>query len=62
MQYHEVKIFIEFRPAIELIVGLTSTGDRDFDSNTNSIRDQSGVSLVNASLWVDYIYLDTKLW
>jgi hypothetical protein len=53
LQYHEVKVIIEFRNAAELIVGLTSSGDRDFASNTTSIRDSSGVSLVNASLWVD---------
>ncbi len=60
LQYHEVKIIMEFRNAAELIVGLTSTGDRDFPSNTTSIRDSSGVALVNAALWVDYIYLDTE--
>lgn len=55
LQYHEVKIIMEFRNASELIVGLTSTGDRDFTSNTTSIADSSGVSLVNAALWVDKI-------
>lgn len=60
LQYHEVKIIMEFRNAAELIVGLTAAGDRDFASNTTSIRDSSGVSLVNAALWVDYIYLDTE--
>jgi hypothetical protein len=60
LQYHEVKIIMEFRNAAELVVGLTSTGDRDFASNTTSIRDSSGVSLVNAALWVDYVYLDTE--
>lgn len=53
MQYHEVKIVLEFRHAAELIVGLKSDGDRDFDYNTTSIRDSAGVSLVNAALWVD---------
>lgn len=63
LQYHEVKVVLEFRHAAELIVGLTATGDRDFDSNTTSIRDSAGVSLVNAALYVDYVYLDTKnLW
>jgi len=60
LQYHEVKIMLELRYATELIVGLTSTGDRDFASNTTSIRDSAGVSLVNAALYVDYVYLDTK--
>lgn len=60
LQYHEVKVIMEFRNAAELIVGLTAAGNRDFASNTTSIRDSSGVSLVNASLWIDYVYLDTK--
>jgi hypothetical protein len=60
LQYHEVKIVLEFRHAAELIVGLTSSGDRDFGSNTTSIRDSAGVSLVNAALWVNYVYLDTE--
>ncbi len=60
LQYHEVKIIIDFRQSSELIVGLTSAGDRDFASNTTSVRDSSGVSLVNAALWVDYVYLDEK--
>lgn len=60
LQYHEVKIIMEFRNAAELIVGLTLTGDRDFPSNTTSIRDTAGVSLIYCSLWVDYVYLDTE--
>lgn len=60
LQYHEVKITIDFRHAQELIVGLTSSGARDFDANVTSIRDSAGVSLVNAALWVDYVYLDTE--
>lgn len=57
LQYHEVKIVLEFRHAAELIVGLTSSGDRDFGSNTTSIRDSAGVSLVNAALWVNKLEL-----
>lgn len=60
LQYHEVKLLVEFRTSAELIVGLTAAGDRDQASNTTSIRDSSGVSLVNASFWVDYVYLDTE--
>jgi hypothetical protein len=51
-------VVLEFRSAAELIVGLTATGDRDFSSNTSSIRDSAGVSLTNAALYVDYVYLD----
>jgi hypothetical protein len=60
LQYHEVKIVLEFRHAAELIVGLTSDGLRLTNYNTTSIRDSAGVSLVNAALWVDYVYLDTE--
>jgi len=60
LQYHEVKIIMEFRNAIELIVGIDNDGDRNFAANTTSIRDSAGVSLVNAALWVDYVYLDTE--
>jgi len=58
LQYHEVKIAIEFRNANELVVGLTQSGDRQTNANTASLADNS-LSLTNAALWVDYIYLDT---
>lgn len=60
LQYHEVKIILEFRSANELIIGTLADGKRDFAANTTSIRDQAGVSIVNAALWVDYVYLDTE--
>ena len=53
LQYHEVKVIMEFRNAIELIVGLTLAGDRDFASNTTNIVNNAGVSLIHCSLWVD---------
>lgn len=58
LQYHEVKVNMEFRPFNELVVGLTATGDRDFAANTASPA--QNVSLVYAALWVDYIFLDTE--
>ena len=61
LQYHEVKIIMEFRTASELIVGLTAAGDRDFAANTTTIVDSSGVQLQTCALWVDYIYLDKLL-
>lgn len=60
LQYHEVKIQMEFRPANELIVGVDANGDRDFASNTTSIVDSAGVSLPACALYVDYVYLDTE--
>ena len=52
VQYHEVKIVMEFRDANELVVGLLADGDRDTASQTTSIYD-GGLSLTNAALWVD---------
>jgi len=43
LQYHEVKINVEFRPVAECYVGTPSATP----------------SLVDASLYVDYVYLDT---
>jgi hypothetical protein len=59
LQYHEVKISIEFRNANELIVTLNADGTRNQTNNTSSISDSAGVTLTNAALWVDYVYLDT---
>lgn len=50
LQYHEVKINIEFRPLAELLKCETDEGA---DAAIPS------VSMQSASLWVDYIYLDT---
>ena len=60
LQYHEVKIIMDLRYASELIVGLDGNFNRDYPSNTTSIRDSAGVSLVQCALWVDYVYLDTE--
>jgi hypothetical protein len=59
VQYHEVKISMEFRYANELIVSLTAAGERSTANNTTTIFDNAGVQLSNTSLWVDYVYLDT---
>lgn len=59
LQYHEVKISMEFRYANELIVVLNAAGDRSTANNTTTITDNAGVQLSNTSLWVDYVYLDT---
>lgn len=48
LQYHEVKIDFTFRPFSELTV-----------TSTAAYNGTQGASISNASLWVDYIYLDT---
>jgi len=47
LQYHEVKVNLEFRPYTDMIV--VGTG----------ATNPTAVSLLYASLWVDYIFLDT---
>jgi len=55
LQYHEVKINIDFRPIGECLYAVSAlTGDGDL-----SVRAAYQQSLVAASLYVDYIFLDT---
>jgi hypothetical protein len=53
LQYHEVKLNVEFRAAAELTRSdvAIAGAPQDVDGNTASIK--------SASLWLDYIYLDT---
>ena len=53
LQYHEVKLNFEFN-ALENLVNLDGSGAPVVLSHLQS------VGLVSASLWVDYIYLDTE--
>jgi hypothetical protein len=57
LQYHEVKINLEFRNAQECIVALKANGDR---YGTNFTTFVTTPSITNAQLYVDYIYLDTN--
>ena len=57
VQFHEVKINIDFRPIGEClwaVSSLTSTG-----SSTVSVSQAYQQSLVAASLYIDYVFLDT---
>lgn len=51
LQYHEVKLNVEFRPLAELLI---QTDDEDA-----KVPLTQTVSMSSASLWIDYIYLDT---
>jgi len=53
LQYHEVKINIDFRPIGECLWAVTDLGAGE------SVRNAYQQSLVAASLYVDYIFLDT---
>jgi len=56
LQYHEVKINIDFRPIGEC---LWAVGDLTKQAGTQSVSQAYQQSLVAASLYVDYIFLDT---
>jgi hypothetical protein len=57
LQYHEVKINIEIRPMDECLFAVSTVGTTD-DNNVKSTKAYSK-SLVAASLYVDYVFLDT---
>lgn len=68
LQYHEVKISIEFRSALECLVALRNDGDRitagtggvPGNGFTLSAEGRSNVTFTYAQLWIDYVYLDTE--
>jgi len=66
LQYHEVRINLELRPSDEVlfaVTNLTEGGGNDGDNvaNGSSVKDAVSYqkSLVAASLYVDYVFLDT---
>ena len=56
LQYHEVKINIDFRPIGECLWAVKKL---DGDSGTLSVSTAYQQSLVAASLYIDYVFLDT---
>ena len=58
LQYHEVKINLEFASASDCFwAGYRASGASTWTTNNNIV---SGISLPYASLYVDYVYLDTE--
>jgi len=55
LQYHEVKINLDLRPIDECLWAM----DEDDDEPSNKHNDSYRKSLVAASLYVDYVFLDT---
>ena len=55
LQYHEVKINIDLRPIDECLWAVNGT----IDSSTSKATEAYKKSLVAASLFVDYVFLDT---
>ncbi len=68
LQYHEVRISIEFRSALQCLVALRNDGDRitagtggtPGNGFTLSSDGRSNVKFTYAQLYVDYVYLDTE--
>ena len=58
LQYHEVKINIEVRPLDECLFAVSQVGDPS-SSGTKKVTNAYAKSLVAASLYVDYVFLDT---
>ena len=57
LQYHEVKINIEVRPLDECLFAVTGVGNSG--TGTKKVTNAYAKSLVAASLYVDYVFLDT---
>ena len=58
LQYHEVKLNIEIRPLDECLFAVESVGGTG-TSGSKKVSNAYGKSLVAASLYVDYVFLDT---
>ena len=62
LQYHEVKINLELRPLDECLWAVKNLGVNNAKPGNASLKSMDGAynnSLVAASLYVDYIFLDT---
>ena len=59
LQYHEVKINIEIRPLDECLFAVTSVDAASGSSDNRKVSNAYAKSLVAASLYVDYVFLDT---
>jgi hypothetical protein len=59
LQYHEVKINLDLRAIDECLWAVSSLGDGTDNSDEKKVNGCYSQSLVSASLYVDYIYLDT---
>ena len=61
LQFHEVKINVQFRPLNECIVALDAAGDR-VQGTSMAVKNasDSAYSFTSCTLWVDYVYLDAE--
>jgi hypothetical protein len=59
LQYHEVKINLDIRPIDECLWAVSSLNSGESNSGNTKVTQAYNQSLVAASLYVDYIFLDT---
>jgi len=59
LQYHEVKINLDIRPIDECLWAMSSLADCDTTPKPQKVTTAYAQSLVAASLYVDYVFLDT---
>ena len=59
LQYHEVKVTLELRPMDECLYAVSAVGGASEGTANLKVNGAYSKSLVAASLYVDYIFLDT---
>jgi len=59
LQYHEVKVTLELRPMDECLYAVSAVGGKENGTTNLKVNGAYSKSLVAASLYVDYIFLDT---
>ncbi|GAG40562.1 unnamed protein product, partial [marine sediment metagenome] len=59
LQYHEVKINLDIRPIDECLWAVSNLNCGDNSSGSQKVTTAYNQSLVAASLYVDYVFLDT---
>ena len=59
LQYHEVKINLDIRPIDECLWAVSNLNCGDSSSGSQKVTTAYNQSLVAASLYVDYVFLDT---
>ena len=59
LQYHEVKVTLELRPMDECLYAVSKVGGTTNGTDNLKVNGAYSKSLVAASLYVDYIFLDT---
>ena len=59
LQYHEVKVKIDFETKTNCLIDLKATGSISVDETFTTSTAGTVANITDMSLWVDYIFLDT---